>query len=215
MRLRRLLLAALLVGAAMPALAREWYDAYQAGLRALARGQAQEAVFLLGEAIVQHPEPGRNVRTYGTNVEPRYFPYLRLAEAYLALGSGDGARAALERSAHFGVEPAGERVLLAARTQALLARATATPVPPPPTTTSASGRSPTAVAACCLVLSAESPSSTVTCAPSSRKRRTATSAAASPRPLPDAGFTNTVMRGPTTPPCSAKQRTGVHDARGV
>jgi hypothetical protein len=136
-RLRRLLLAALLAGAAVPALAREWYDAYQAGLRALARGQAQEAVFLLGEAIAQHPEPGRNLRTYGTNVEPRYFPYLRLAEAYLALGSADGARAALERSAHYGVEPAGERVLLAARTQALLARATATPVPPPPTTSPA------------------------------------------------------------------------------
>ena len=72
-------LGVLLTGS--PAAAQDWHDAYRAGLRALSRGQHADAAAALQRAIALHPEPGRNVLTYGTNVEPRYFPYLRLAEA--------------------------------------------------------------------------------------------------------------------------------------
>jgi len=76
-------------------------------LAALARGDHARAAEALQRAATLRPEPGRNVLTYGTNVEPRYFPYLRLAEARLALGQLDAAREALERSAAWGTrEPA-------------------------------------------------------------------------------------------------------------
>jgi hypothetical protein len=64
--------------------------------------------------------PGLGVPTYGTNFEPRYFPHLRLAEAYLLLDAHDDARRALETSARLGVEPAEERRALEARVQAAL-----------------------------------------------------------------------------------------------
>jgi SSS family transporter len=70
-------LGVLLAGA--PARAQDWHEAYRAGVAALARGDHSRAAQELRRAIALHPEPGRNVLTYGTNVEPRYFPYLRLA----------------------------------------------------------------------------------------------------------------------------------------
>ena len=71
------------------------------GLRALESGAAREAASRFEEAIQKRPEPGRNIRTYGTNFEPRYFPFLRLAEAHLLLGDLEAAREALERSERF------------------------------------------------------------------------------------------------------------------
>ena len=121
-----------------PAAAQDWHDAYRAGLRALSRGQHADAAAALQRAIALHPEPGRNVLTYGTNVEPRYFPYLRLAEARLGLGQLDAAREALERSAAWGTrEPADERQALRGRLEAAVAAArpaaplTSTPPQPP------------------------------------------------------------------------------------
>ena len=99
----------LLVAPARPAAAEEWYEAYQAGLAALKRGDNAGAAERLRRAIALRPEPGRNLVTYGTNVEARYFPYLRLAEASLALGQLDAARQALEASATWGREPAEDR----------------------------------------------------------------------------------------------------------
>lgn len=133
---------------AAPAGAREWYEAYQEGVRTLARGQYREAVSLLEEAIRQRPQPGVNLRTYGTNVERSYFPYLRLAEAHLGLNSPEGARAALQRSESLGAEPAGERARLRERLDQLVERLRPAAPPPPATTLSAtSAASPPAPSA--------------------------------------------------------------------
>jgi len=110
---------ALLLCLPRPAAASEWYEAYQDGTRALRQGRHQQALLLLEEAIRLRPQPGLNIRTYGTNIEPAYFPYLRLAEAHLGLGSLEGARLALARSDSLGVEPAAERARLRARLDAL------------------------------------------------------------------------------------------------
>jgi hypothetical protein len=134
-----------LVAAAGPATAAEWHEAYRDGVNALAQGQAMRAVTLLEYAAGQRPRPGRNVVTYGTNVEPRYYPYLRLAEAYLQVNDLAGARSAISRSEKWAVEPVEERRKLAARVDELAARlappptvppsaAAATPEPAPPTT---------------------------------------------------------------------------------
>jgi hypothetical protein len=65
-------------------------------------------------------------------VEPRYFPYLRLAEAYLLLDAGEDARQALETSARFAVEPIEERKALEAQVRAALdAKAPPHPANPP------------------------------------------------------------------------------------
>jgi hypothetical protein len=103
---------------ALPSHAEEWHEAYRAGLAALARGDHARAAEALQRAIAARPEPGRNVVTYGTNVEPRYFPYLRLAEAQLGMGRLPAARQALAQSAAWAREPADEREKLAARLEA-------------------------------------------------------------------------------------------------
>jgi hypothetical protein len=85
------------------------------------------------------------VITYGTNVVERYYPYLRLAEAHLALRNVAAARAALRRSETFAREPAEDRQRLAAQVDELAARlappvavaASVAPPPPPVTTPSA------------------------------------------------------------------------------
>ena len=63
--------------------AQQWHELYTGGLAALRKGQAPRAVELLKRAIEERPQPGVQVPTYGTNFEPQYFPYLRLAEAFL------------------------------------------------------------------------------------------------------------------------------------
>ncbi len=115
--------------AAGTAFAEEWHEAYRIGVEALARGDNQRAVESLKRAIAQRPEPGRNIVTYGTNIQARYFPYLRLSEAYLALGEFDAARETLQASAARNREPAEERRQLEAR----LESAVAPPRLPPPT----------------------------------------------------------------------------------
>jgi protein kinase-like protein/PEGA domain-containing protein len=127
-------LCSLLILGARPAEAAEWYEAYRQGLQALAQGQPARAVRALEDAAVRRPEPGRNVLTYGTNVEPRYYPYLHLTEAYLQLRDLAGARGALKRSERWGREPADERKTMATRVEELAARlATPAPATPAPT----------------------------------------------------------------------------------
>ena len=123
-------LLALLAGAGA-APAAEWHEAYRDGVNALAQGQAMRAVTLLEYAASQRPRPGRNVVTYGTNVEPRYYPYLRLAEAYLQVHDLAGARSAMGRSEKWAVEPVEERRKLAARVDELAARLAPPPIAPP------------------------------------------------------------------------------------
>ena len=115
--------------------AQDWDEIYRSGLTALARGDNARAAEAFRRAIALHPEPGRNIPTYGTNVEARYFPYLRLAEACLTLGQLEAAREALEKSASWGArEPADERQKLGARLEAAIAqRRPASPSPPPAT----------------------------------------------------------------------------------
>src|SRR5437773_5735815 len=133
-----LLLLVLLALVAALARAEEWHEAYRNGVNALARGQGARAVELLERAAAQRPQPGRNVITYGTNVEERYYPYLRLAEAHLLLRNLEGARAALKRSESWGGEPAPERARLLAQVEEAAARLAT----PPPTTAPPPERAP-------------------------------------------------------------------------
>ena len=113
------------------AAAQDWHEAYRAGVSAMARGEHARAVEALRRAVALRPEPGRNVLTYGTNVEPRYFPYLRLAESHLAIGQLDEAREALATSASWGREPAEERQRLSARLEAMAQPKASAPAPTP------------------------------------------------------------------------------------
>src|SRR5450432_629213 len=116
-----LLAAFVLVAGATSAHAQEWHEAYRDGVKALAQGQALRAVSLLEYAVGRRPQPGRDIVTYGTNVERRYYPYLELAEAYLQLKDVAGARSALKRAETWGREPVEERRRLAAQVDALAA----------------------------------------------------------------------------------------------
>jgi hypothetical protein len=131
-----LLPSVLLVIGAPFAGAQEWHEAYRDGLKALAQNQPARAVGLLEYAVSQRPQPGRDVVTYGTNVERQYYPYLNLAEAYLRLHDLAGVRSALKRSETWAREPAEERRRLAAQLDALVAAAaTPPPVVPSPAAT--------------------------------------------------------------------------------
>ena len=101
--------------------AQEWHELYSDGVAALRNGQAQEAVGLLARAVEERPEPGVLVTTYGTNFVPQYFPYLRLAEAYLLLDAVEDAAETLLDSARHSIEPADERQALEARVSAAIA----------------------------------------------------------------------------------------------
>jgi hypothetical protein len=127
------LVASLALGILVPlsAAAQEWHELYAGGVAALRNGQAAKAADLLRRAIQKRPQAGRDVPTYGTNFEPRYFPYLRLAEAYLLLGSHEEARKALDTSARQGVEPAEERAALVARVSAAIEAKRPPPEPTP------------------------------------------------------------------------------------
>ncbi|MEW5914876.1 MAG: PEGA domain-containing protein, partial [Gemmatimonadota bacterium] len=119
--------------------AQEWHELYAGGKQALRNGQAERAVQLLRSAIQKRPQPGVTVPTYGTNFEPQYFPYLRLAEAYLRLEAYEEVLKVMETSARFGVEPAAERAALETRARSALdaKRVAAQPVQAPPPTSAA------------------------------------------------------------------------------
>lgn len=109
--------------------AQEWHEFYSDGVADLRNGQAQEAVRLLARAIAERPEPGVLVPTYGTNFVPRYYPYLRLAEAYILLDAVEDAEETLLVSARLGIEPAEEREALEARVSAAIASRRPSPAP--------------------------------------------------------------------------------------
>lgn len=127
-------LAALLCLAPSIAAAQEWYEFYARGEQALRNNQPQRAAELLQRAIQKRPQPGVAVPTYGTNFEPRYFPYLRLAEAYIRIEGYEDALRVLETSARFAMEPVAERTALEGRARSGLEakRPPASPIVPPP-----------------------------------------------------------------------------------
>src|SRR5262249_31486702 len=98
--------------------------------KALAQGRPDRAIPLIEYAVSQRAQPGRNVVTYSTNVIAQYYPYLRLADAYLQQRDLAGARSALKRSETWAREPEEERRRLAAR------------APPPPRAARRGGRRP-------------------------------------------------------------------------
>ena len=193
--------AALGLMLAAPAAAQDWHDAYHAGVAALARGDHARAAEALQRAITLRPEPGRNVLTYGTNVEPRYFPYLRLAEARLALGQLDAAREALERSASWGTrEPAQERQVLLGRLEAAVAAKRPPPAPAdtPPTPATVATPTPTPAAPAAVEPPASAPARAAPEASPSSAPATITTTGARP-PRTEAPGTRP---GTTAPPAS-------------
>lgn len=106
-----------------------WYDAYEAGLSAQAKGQHAQALAAFQRAAGLKPQPGNRILTYGLNSLDTYHPYLRSAQSALALGLTDVAEDALKRSAQFAKEPAAERERLSQQLAAL--KAAQRPVAPP------------------------------------------------------------------------------------
>jgi hypothetical protein len=86
-----------------------FYGAYQKGLDAQQRGDHAQAVQAFRQAIALEPQPGQQVKTYGLNFLPTYYPYLHMAQACLALGDRAGAEKALASADSFNVEPAVDR----------------------------------------------------------------------------------------------------------
>jgi Protein kinase domain/PEGA domain len=132
-RLSGLIVVLLALACLQPAsaFAQEWHELYVEGVGALRSHQGQRAAELLRRAIEKRPQAGVNVPTYGTNFEPRYFPYLRLAEAYLLLEAYEDAKKTLETSARLGAEPAEERAGLETRVRLALEAARPSPDPTP------------------------------------------------------------------------------------
>jgi tetratricopeptide (TPR) repeat protein len=96
-----LLLTALMVLHASPALAALWYENYDRAEKAMAAEDWARAVELLEQAIAQEGESGVDKRTYGLNFI-NYFPYLQLGIAHYNLGNYDAAVTALEREEQLG-----------------------------------------------------------------------------------------------------------------
>jgi hypothetical protein len=136
------LLLVLAAGAA-PASAQEWHEAYRDGVRALSQGQAARAVSLLEYAVSRRPQPGRDIVTYGTNVERQYYPYVKLADAYLQLQNLEGARSASKRSETWAREPPEERKRIAAAIEALALKLAPAPAPTTAPTAAAVATAPT------------------------------------------------------------------------
>lgn len=130
--------------------AQQWHELYSDGLAALRNEQGQRAVELLNRAIEERPDPGLLVPTYGTNFVPQYFPYLRLAEAYLLLDAAEDAAEVLRVSARLGIESVEERAVLEARVRAAIdaqrppSDPTPGPEPTPTTDTTATPAPPQA-----------------------------------------------------------------------
>jgi len=128
------------------ALAEEWFDAYNRGVRALRQKKWAEAAESFERSIQLRAEPGTGIVTYGTNRQDEYYPYLRLAEAYLAAGNLDKAKDALKRSEARGKEPPQNRARLAAQLDAAEKTKVVAATPPPTTLAAVSPPTPAPVA---------------------------------------------------------------------
>ncbi len=181
--------AAVLAAATGSAQGQEWHEAYRDGVKALAQGQPERAVSLLEYAVSLRPQPGRDIVTYGTNVQHEYYPYLRLLQAYVQLKDLPGARSALKRSETWGREPAEERRRLAGLVDDLAARL----APPPPVAP------PTTVAAAPVALPS-APPVTVPATPPAAPAPSPSVAATAPRAAAPAATPNAVPPRPRASP---------------
>jgi len=75
----------------------QWYDSYEKGRKAVERGQYQQAVTFLTEALDAEPDSKANKKEYGF-VFIDYFPYLYRGIAYYKLGDMTNARTDLEKA---------------------------------------------------------------------------------------------------------------------
>jgi tetratricopeptide (TPR) repeat protein len=86
------LLPLLLLVLASPAWAiQEWYDYYRDAEASMRRGQYQEALRSLQEAVRLRPSSGMNLRTYGMDFVESYFPYYQQGVCYLRLNDHNSA----------------------------------------------------------------------------------------------------------------------------
>ena len=90
-----ILLLIMLVPSAL--LRAQWYDSYEKGREAVKKGQWQQGVAHLTEALDAEPDSKANKKTYGF-VFIDYFPYLYRGMAYYRLGDMVNARADLEKA---------------------------------------------------------------------------------------------------------------------
>src|SRR5262249_24865107 len=103
---------------------------------------AARAAEMLGRAAPRPPAPAPTSTPSAPTRRDRYYPYLRLAEAYLLAGQPAKAQEALKRSAARGREPADERTRLGADVEAALEKAR--PAAAPPTTLAVGTAAPAA-----------------------------------------------------------------------
>ena len=86
------LLPLLMLVLASPAWAiQEWYDHYRDAESAIRRGQCQEALRSLQEAVRLRSASGMNLRTYGMDFVESYFPYYQQGLCYIRLKDENSA----------------------------------------------------------------------------------------------------------------------------
>jgi tetratricopeptide (TPR) repeat protein len=102
-----LLMAALLLGVARPALADFWYEHYARAETALEAEDWSRAVQELEDALERKGDSGARVRSYGMKVIA-YFPYLKLGIAYYHLGQLEAALQAFQTEEQLGAVQSSE-----------------------------------------------------------------------------------------------------------
>jgi tetratricopeptide (TPR) repeat protein/AAA+ ATPase superfamily predicted ATPase len=98
---RALVILIVVIAAALPVAADDWYQHYSQAGEALEQGDWSEAVRELTEALQRRGDSGAEVRTYGMKFIA-YFPYLDLGIAYYHLGQYQAALRAFETEEQLG-----------------------------------------------------------------------------------------------------------------
>jgi tetratricopeptide (TPR) repeat protein len=86
----------------------QWYESYENGRKAVQKGQWQQAVSHLTEALNDQPDSKANKKTYGF-VFIDYFPYLYRGIAYYRSGDMVNARADIEKAKNEGAVEDAQR----------------------------------------------------------------------------------------------------------
>ncbi len=94
-------LTIMVLAAAPPVSADQWYEHYARAEQALVNSEYSTAVAELNQAIARRGDSGARVRTYGMRVVD-YFPYLKLGIAYFASGEYDAALRAFDTEEQLG-----------------------------------------------------------------------------------------------------------------
>lgn len=118
----------------------DWYSFYEKAELARLKKDYASALRYYAEAIVQRPEPGRNLATYGLNRLETYYPYLGAAQCAFELADYAQCDELLKEAERYGIEPAGAVETMRTKlSAALLPQTTQHPQqsagPPPVTTT--------------------------------------------------------------------------------